>query len=116
MFLVSGAERNLVGHVSETAYGLFACTLKVDFFKILNEVGEETLRGMRHGEGVSTYCGSFFERSFLVLLLICELCRDSTDCSLFSLVMVKFPVIRVSVCKLFGEIYVSVQRLSNFGQ
>ena len=65
MFFLFGAKRNLLGHISKAAYGLFACALKGDFFEILDEVGEETLRGMRHGEGVSTYCGSFLSIIFL---------------------------------------------------
>ena len=65
MFLLSGTERNLVRHVSETTYGLHACALIGDFFDIVEEVGEETLSSMRHGEGVSTYCGSFLSVLFL---------------------------------------------------
>ena len=59
MFFLSGTERNLVGHVSETTYGLCACALIGDFFHIVKEIREETLISMRHGEGASTYCGFF---------------------------------------------------------
>ena len=59
MFFLSGTERNLVRHVSETTYGLRACALIGDFFDVVEEIGEETLISMRHGEGASTYCCFF---------------------------------------------------------
>ena len=59
MFLLSSTERNLVRHVSETTYGLRACALIGDFFDIVEEIREETLISLRHGEGASTYSGFF---------------------------------------------------------
>ena len=65
MFLLSSTERNLVRHVSDATSSLLSCALIGDFLDVVEEIREETLISMRHGEGASTYCGFF---SFVLFL------------------------------------------------
>ena len=76
--------------------------LKVTSSTLSRKSGRKHLAACDMVRGLVLTVGLFF-RSFLVLLLICELCGDSTDCSVFSLVGVKFPVISVSGACVFAN-------------